>query len=143
MSRPTLNTLKKLSKALALQQANATQTKAAGDISSVFPSLSGNGLKPLPERFADLQKNLVLGRKQSIVEAWTRLLASLEKETKEIKARGSHIIPSVDFTKDITVDSRTGQTTFKDPEVIEEIRKRGAVVIRNVLDKDLARSYKF
>ncbi|KAK9234044.1 hypothetical protein V1525DRAFT_88821 [Lipomyces kononenkoae] len=143
MSRPTLNTLKKFSKTLALRQANAIQTKAAGDISSVFPSLSGNGLKPLPERFADLQKNLVVGRKQPIVDAWTRLLASLEKETKEIKARGSHIIPLVDFRKDIIVDSRNGQATFKDPEVIEEIRKRGVVVIRNVLDKDVARSYKF
>ncbi|KAK9238857.1 hypothetical protein V1525DRAFT_399694 [Lipomyces kononenkoae] len=118
-------------------------TKAAGDISSVFPSLSGIGVPPLPQRFADIQGTLILGKEQLIVDAWTRLLASLEAEIQEIKARGSEIIPSVDFERDIDVNPATGDATFKDIGLIAEIRKRGAAVIRNVVPKDIARVYKY
>ncbi|KAK9349738.1 hypothetical protein V1523DRAFT_448372, partial [Lipomyces doorenjongii] len=143
MNCSTLRAFKKLPKGISWLHTELRPTNAAGDISSVFPSLSGIDVPPLPQRFEDIQNRFAFGRQKRMVDGWARLLASLKTEIKEIKIRGSHIIPSVDFRKDITVDSRTGQATFKDPEVIEEIRKRGAVVIRNVLDKDLARSYKF
>ncbi|KAK9390235.1 hypothetical protein V1515DRAFT_612757 [Lipomyces mesembrius] len=114
---------------------SAGVTKAAGDISSVFPSLSGIDLPPLPQRYADLQHSLVFGKERWIVREWTRLLDSLETKIQEIKARGSDIIPSADFESDITVDAVTGNATFDNPELIAQIRKRGAVVIRE--------SYKF
>ncbi|KAK9246404.1 hypothetical protein V1506DRAFT_535461 [Lipomyces tetrasporus] len=143
MNRPTLSSLKNFSKAIAPHQAEAASTKAAGDISAVFPSLLGIEVPPLPGRFADLQHRLILGNENRIVNAWARLLASLKTEIAEIKARGSDVIPSVDFEKGIAVDAATGHATFNDPQLVAEVRKRGAVVIRNVVPKDLARSYKF
>ncbi|KAK9345106.1 hypothetical protein V1522DRAFT_382931 [Lipomyces starkeyi] len=144
MNRPTVRSLKNLCGAIAsLKTESAGLTKAAGDISSVFPSLSGIDVPPLPQRYADLQNSLVFGKERWIVREWTRLLDSLETEIQKIRARGSEIIPSADFESDITVDAVTGDATFDNPELIAEIRKRGAVVIRNVIPKDLARGYKF
>ncbi len=43
----------------AWRRAASTLTKEAGDISSVFPSLSGKKPDPLPPRFSDLKKSLI------------------------------------------------------------------------------------
>ncbi|KAK9236446.1 hypothetical protein V1525DRAFT_389440 [Lipomyces kononenkoae] len=117
-------------------------SRAPGDISSLFPSLSGIEVPPLPTRFEEVQGRFVFGRQRRIMADWARLLDNLETEIEEISVRGSDIIPSVDFG-DISVDTVTGDATFIDQGVIEEVRKRGAVVIRNVIPKDVARNYKF
>ncbi|KAK9367096.1 hypothetical protein V1509DRAFT_567418 [Lipomyces kononenkoae] len=141
MFRPAKSS-KSLKAIASLKTKSVGATKEAGDISSVFPSLSGKALPPLPQRYADLQKTIVLGNEQLIVDAWRRLLANLETEIQEIKVRGSEIIPSVDFESGISVNPVTGDAKFKDIDLIREIRKRGAVVIRNVVPMDIARSYK-
>lgn len=67
-------------------------TKAAGDISSVFPSLSGKKAEPLPQRFADLKQKTVGGKEDVLQKSWMRLLKSLENEIKEINDRGSNVM---------------------------------------------------
>ncbi|KAK9233909.1 hypothetical protein V1525DRAFT_452986 [Lipomyces kononenkoae] len=78
----------------------------------------------------EIQNRSVFGRQRKITDDWARLLNTLETEVEEISARGS-------------VDAATGGATFTDKGVIEEVRKRGAVVIRNVIPEDVARNYKF
>jgi hypothetical protein len=66
-------------------------TKAAGDISSVFPSLSGKAPEPLPTCFQALKKQLVEEREIELSESWSRLLVSLREEIKKIKELGSDV----------------------------------------------------
>jgi hypothetical protein len=65
--------------------------KPTGDISSVFPSLSGKKPEPLPDRFRDLKLQRIQGKEDALKQSWVRLLASLKEEIKEIKARGSEV----------------------------------------------------
>lgn len=69
----------------------ATNTKAEGDISSVFPSLSGKAPEPLPVRFKELKSQLVRGREKEIAGSWFRLLSSLQEEIRKIKQLGSDV----------------------------------------------------
>jgi hypothetical protein len=71
--------------------ATTTSTKAAGDISSVFPSLSGKAPEPLPPRFQALKTQLSTGREKDLTDSWFRLLKSLQKEVDKIKALGSDV----------------------------------------------------
>src|SRR5271155_3568733 len=65
--------------------------KPPGDISSVFPSLSGKKPDPLPDRFRDLKVQRIQGRENALKQSWVRLLASLKDEINEIKARGTEV----------------------------------------------------
>lgn len=71
--------------------ATTTTTKVAGDISSVFPSLSGKAPEPLPPRFQDLKTQLSTGREKDLTDSWYRLLDSLRREVDKIKALGSDV----------------------------------------------------
>lgn len=67
-------------------------TKAAGDISSVFPSLRPDYKpEPLPPRFKDLKLSLFQKNEKAIARSWERLLPSLEEEVQKIKAKGSDV----------------------------------------------------
>lgn len=74
-----------------LARAASTLTKEAGDISSVFPSLSGKKPDPLPKKFSDLKRQIVAGREDVIQGAWNRLLASLSTEIKEVQRKGNQV----------------------------------------------------
>ena len=67
------------------RRAASSLTKDAGDISSVFPSLSGKVSEPLPARFSDLKKRLIQGNEDAVQASWLRLLESLREEIEEIK----------------------------------------------------------
>ncbi|RAO68294.1 uncharacterized protein BHQ10_004306 [Talaromyces amestolkiae] len=114
--------------------ATTPTTKAAGDISSVFPSLSGKAAEPLPPRFQALKSQLSAGREKDLTESWWRLLDSLRDEVKKIKALGSDAIPSIDYK-----DVKNGTLTEAQ---LNEIRHRGSVVIRGVVPKETALEYK-
>ena len=103
--------------------ATQTQGKKEGDISDAFASLSGISFKPLDPRFADVKRNLIAGHEDAIVASWHRLLASLREEIPLIAAKGSSIVPEIDF-KDLDHAS---------PEFRAEHKKRGVAVIRNVV----------
>ncbi|KAE8151113.1 hypothetical protein BDV25DRAFT_129039 [Aspergillus avenaceus] len=120
----------------AASNSSSTQTtKAAGDISSVFPSLRPDYKpEPLPPRFRDLKLQYWQKNEEALKRSWQRLLPSLEEEVDKIKKKGSDIIPSVDYS-----DVVSGSV----PEaLLAEIRHRGTVVIRNVLPRGVAREYK-
>lgn len=106
--------------------------KKEGDISDAFTSLSGAKREPLPDRFRELKCDLVRGREKEIVASWGRLLRQLRRENEIIAKKGPSVIPQVefsDFEKDVDV-------------LKEEIRKRGAVVIKGVIPEAEARAYK-
>jgi len=65
--------------------------KVGGDISSVFPSLSGIAPPPLPGRYAELKRLFTTGRESVLIESWERLLLDLEKEVSVVKRFGSDV----------------------------------------------------
>ena len=86
----------------ALRRAASTLTKDVGDISSVFPSLSGKKPDPLPPRFSDLKKSLIKGNEDAVVASWQRLTMSLRREIEELKAERSNVCgtPLLDNSRD-------------------------------------------
>ncbi|KAI9045366.1 DUF1479 domain-containing protein [Aspergillus affinis] len=129
------NFLSKSAVRAASTSASSPMTKAAGDISSVFPSLRPDYKpEPLPPRFKNLKSEYFNKNEEALKKSWKRLLPSLEEEVDKIKSKGSDIIPSVNYA-----DVVSG--TVPD-EILAEIRHRGTVVIRNVLPRKEAREYK-
>ncbi|KAL2846445.1 hypothetical protein BJY01DRAFT_234590 [Aspergillus pseudoustus] len=119
----------------ASTSSSAQLTKAAGDISSVFPSLRKDYKpEPLPPRFKDLKERIFQENEQALKRSWERLLPSLEEEVQKIRSKGSDIIPSVEYA-----DVVSGNVA---PDTLAEIRHRGSVVVRNVLPRNEARGYK-
>jgi hypothetical protein len=116
-----------------MMMSNATKPK--GDISSVFGHLGGKE-NTLDAKFLDLKKELAAKDPKAFTESYNRLLASFEKESKLIQEKGSDIIPQITLGDIIKADG-------KFPEhLLPEIRKRGCVVIRNVIDQEEAKGYK-
>ena len=109
------------------------QPKKEGDISSVFVSLNGAEVEPLPDRFREIKSQLIAGKEDKVVASWNRLLDALKTETAAIAKQGSAVVPTLEFSN-----------LEKDLERLRpEIRKRGAAVIRGVVPEAEARGYKF
>ncbi|RYP47164.1 hypothetical protein DL768_006736 [Monosporascus sp. mg162] len=106
--------------------------KREGDISDSFISLSGTGRPPLPPRFLDLKKALVAGHEHFVVDSWKRLLDRLRVENQTIAREGPMIIPNIDFHELDRDLAKVGS----------EIKKRGVVVVRNVVPEKETRAYK-
>lgn len=81
------NPLKAAAEATAIQ----SSTSKVGDISSVFPSLSGKASKPLPPRFADIKRNILAGNERGIERSWARLLDAINYRRNEIRKKGSDV----------------------------------------------------
>lgn len=111
---------------------HAQATRKEGDISSVFVSLSGVTPDPLPQRFADIKRQLIQGYEGAVTASWKRLLEQLAVENETVKQKGPDIIPSIHF-KGLPNPSQ---------EFISDIKKRGVAVIRGVVPEDEARGYK-
>lgn len=111
-------------------RAASTLTKEAGDISSVFPSLSGKKIPPLPPRYSDLKKQLIQGKEEAVTKSWHRLLASLKGEIAEVKQRGNKVVGEVEFS-DI-VNGSVPQS------FLDSVRNRGVGIVRNVLPRAFA-----
>lgn len=107
--------------------------KREGDISDAFASLSGIKDQPLPDEFRQLKLSLVQGREDKIKASWTRLLEALRTENDIVAQRGPSVIPEIRFDH-----LQQDLDLFKN-----EIKKRGAVVIRGMIPEDDARGYKF
>jgi hypothetical protein len=119
--------------ARTLATASAAQKiKPEGDISSVFVSLSGGKAPPLPDRFARLKKQLLLGHEDQLKASWDRLLEELQNEIEVVKERGPAVIPEINF-KDINAAPESFQ---------KELHKRGAAVVRGIVSEDEALQYK-
>ena len=72
-------------------QTQTRTSKREGDISDVFPSLSGKVAPPLPERFSEIKKQRIAGHEEAFKAAWPRLLAGLKREVAELKKKGSDV----------------------------------------------------
>lgn len=108
--------------------------KREGDISDSFTSLSLPGKStPLPDRFRQRKLDLVRGREDAIIASWERLLPILRRENAIVTQRGSSIVPEVRF-QNLHDDLQAKR---------DEIRQRGAAIIRGVIPQDEARAYKF
>ncbi|PSR80096.1 hypothetical protein BD289DRAFT_374616 [Coniella lustricola] len=108
-------------------------SKREGNISDSFASLAGIKNGPLPDEFRLLKQSLVQGREQEIKASWNRLLDELRVENEIVAERGSAVIPEVRYAH-LTEDLQSKR---------QEIRKRGAVVVRGVIPEEQARGYKF
>ena len=72
---------------------HAQATRKEGDISSVFVSLSGVTPDPLPQRFADIKRQLIQGNESAVTASWKRLLEQLAIENETRKAKRSRYHP--------------------------------------------------
>lgn len=121
---------------------NTTTTGNGGqDISAVFPSLQGVEVGPLDPKFAKVQERILEGRADLIQDAWDRLLPELKREVDQVKALGNKVIPEVNLS-DITTNEKDGSQYFPQ-SVYDEIRKRGSVIIRNVVPREESRQWKY
>ena len=116
------------------QSSSSPSAKASGDISSVFPSLSGAASAPLPPRFADVKSQLISGNENSLRASWEDLLSSLREEKEVIRDLGPAIIPELDFKDLGNVEEKT---KFRD-----SLHRRGVAVIRGVVPEEEALGWK-
>ena len=113
--------------------------KEEGTIASVFATLSGGSLDDaLPARFGDLKSKILTGNgmaneaqmRHHLTESWRDLLPALATEMKHIVTRKQELLPSVEYP-------RGGQLKEAlSPQTMQEIKKRGVVVIKGVIPED-------
>lgn len=117
-----------------LTTAPRDRARKEGDISSVFASLSGAAVQPLPDRFADIKTSLIRDNESAIEASWFRLLKSLRTDIEHIVSVGSDILPSIDFGQ---IHNPSRVQPFE-----HGIRKRGAGIIRGVVHDKVALGWK-
>ncbi|KAH7327693.1 hypothetical protein B0J17DRAFT_620383 [Rhizoctonia solani] len=100
--------------------------KQEGDISAAFPSLSGVVHEALPPRFSQLKKDLLptTEARDRLVTSWIDLLGALREGVAELQAKGNEAIPEVSYA-----EIERGGKSWQD-----EVRKRGSVVVRDVVE---------
>ncbi|WYZ38031.1 hypothetical protein EsH8_II_001537 [Colletotrichum jinshuiense] len=88
---------------------------------------------PLPSRFAGVKKRLIAGHEAAVEASWRRLLDAIRTEFADIQARGSELIPSINFTD------------INDPVRVEafahRLRRYGVAVIRGVVSPSDAQDW--
>jgi hypothetical protein len=89
--RTLISYARRLSTAATATATTIRAGKVGGDISSLFPSLSGVQPLPLPGRFAAIKKRFVEGREDELVRSWERLLRDLDREVEVVKMFGSDV----------------------------------------------------
>ncbi|WVO21156.1 uncharacterized protein IAS62_002462 [Cryptococcus decagattii] len=90
-----------------------------GNISSVFASLSGEGEKPLPPRFAELKRTVIgdEANQRRLVAGWGRLTKSLAEVAQEIEEKQQDIIPQTTYNEFVNggmADQQTGLKWLED-----------------------------
>ncbi|KAI9310701.1 DUF1479 domain protein [Dichotomocladium elegans] len=111
-------------------------TKAKGNISSVFAQLGASRPEVDHARFLELKKSIVPKDTDVLRRAFDRLLERFETEASEIRSRGPDIVPQVSM-EDIRANG--GRIPEK---LVPEVKKRGVVVIKNLVDPQVAAGYK-
>lgn len=111
-----------------------TSSKKPGNILSAFKA---NINDILPDKYKKIKDDLVQRCGEKHLQAsWTRLTQEFEKEIKLIREKGPAIIPQTEFSAIV-------KNNMKFPsDIADEVRKRGCVVIRNVVDRTEALEYK-
>ncbi|KAF4597097.1 hypothetical protein EYR40_007547 [Pleurotus pulmonarius] len=86
-------------------------------------------------RFVTIKKDIASSHpafKEQVTKAWAEIIAELDQVTKAIVSQGPLYIPEIKFS----------DLAGLNPERIEEIRKKGCVVIRDLVDDDEAIKWK-
>ncbi|KAJ7116584.1 hypothetical protein C8R44DRAFT_792863 [Mycena epipterygia] len=90
---------------------------------------------PLPPRFTEIKRAIAANNpnfEQDLTKAWNEVLVELDQVTKTIAKEGSAYIPQVSFTDlDKLSDAQ-----------IADIKRKGTVLIKDVVDDDQARAWK-
>ncbi|KAG8913851.1 hypothetical protein FRC01_004351, partial [Tulasnella sp. 417] len=85
-----------------------------------------------PERFADLKKQIATGNEEAMKRSWNEVIEALAERTKEIAKAGPEYIPQVEFS----------ELSSLSKDEVARIRRVGSVIIRNIVDDDVALGYK-
>lgn len=109
--------------------------KVKGDISSVFVNL-GASSQALDPRLLQLKRQIAPANPSILQKAYDRLLNTFEKEGAEIRKHGSSILPEVDVAD---IKANGGRIPEK---LVPIVKKRGAIVVRNIVDQAEAIDYK-
>jgi len=104
--------------------------KAEGSIASLFTSLSIGGVQVLPDRFADLKKEMW---KDGLVQSWREVLAALETAVDEVSIKGASTIPRIAYA-----DIVKGLS----PEEIAAVKQTGTVIVTGGVMKEEALAWK-
>ncbi|KAK8861552.1 hypothetical protein IAR55_002374 [Kwoniella newhampshirensis] len=110
------------------------KAREEGDISSVFASLAGESEKPLPDRFAQLKREIVgdEANQRRLVESWSRLTGHLEKVSCEIQERQQDCVPQTTYEE---------FTSSRSSDLVDRIKTCGSVIIRNVVQEETAQGW--
>ncbi|KDR75460.1 hypothetical protein GALMADRAFT_247897 [Galerina marginata CBS 339.88] len=114
----------------ATATASTRAAKDEGSIADIFTSLTGEEHNNLPERFADLKKDLW---NDSLVESWRGVLEALPQAVEEISSKGSEIVPRVCYR-----DLQTGLSK----DQVDEIKTIGTVIITGGVPAEEALGWK-
>ncbi|KAI7782549.1 hypothetical protein LA080_013185 [Diaporthe eres] len=93
----------------------------------VVPMSPQDGIPSLPKRFAQVKADLVSSNETAVAESWSRLLKQLRQEVASIAEAKTPVIPTIDF-QDL-------EAPAKRDAFLDDLKTRGAAVIRNVVRK--------
>lgn len=93
-----------------------------------------DGIPSLPKRFAQVKADLISSNEAAIADSWSRLLKQLRQEVASIAEAKTPVIPTIDF-QDL-------EAPAKRDAFLDDLKIRGAAVIRNVVPEDEARAMK-
>lgn len=118
--------------------------KPPGSVEKVFASLSGRSTtQALPDRFRELKRSIVRDEQhaQALTKAWQDVLASLDRLTADVQARGSSLVPTVEYPgDDVVANQRIEQ--WMDKDSLQGLKERGTVILKNVVPKEQALAWK-
>lgn len=93
-----------------------------------------DGIPSLPKRFAQVKADLVSSNEIAVAESWSRLLKQLRHEVAAVAEAKCTVIPTIDFQD---LEAPATRDAF-----VDDLKIRGAAVIRNVVPEDEARAMK-
>lgn len=120
-------------------------TKPSGSIGSRKVSAKIGGMEPpvqsfygaepiaLPTRFANIKRRLIQGKEDAIEASWRRLLVALRDEIAHIHARGTDLIPAIDFS-DITEPAKVA-------DFERHLKRYGVGVVRGVVSQTQTKTW--
>ncbi|KAI0438037.1 DUF1479-domain-containing protein [Xylaria telfairii] len=101
---------------------------------NMMPMFDSSEPIPLSSRFAKLKRNMIACREKDVAESFYRLLRALRKEADDIAARGSDVIPTIDY---FDIHDSAKASAFR-----RALRKRGVAVIKRVVPVTVAQTWK-
>ncbi|KAI3340678.1 hypothetical protein F4824DRAFT_487101 [Ustulina deusta] len=102
--------------------------------SNITSMLDSSEPIPLSSRFAKLKRNMIACREKDVAESFYRLLRALRREADDIAARGSDVIPTIDY---FDIHDSGKASAFR-----KALRRRGVAVIKRVVPLTVAQAWK-